>query len=329
MLPEVVAIGKDLGLERQEGPARIDQVDARQPVLERDLLRAQVLLDGHRVVGAALDGRVVGDDDAGRALDPADAGDDPGPGRIVVVEAGRRQRAQLQEGGPRVQQAVDPFADGELAAFTVSRDRSVVAAGATPGDRLLARAKVGYEHCQRVVVGTRLGGRGVEPAAEDGHGPMIVGSNLGSAGIAGERASVGRHRGNADGGDPEDDGEPDPLDGQLAAAAARSEVAKVERPRVGVRRRRLRVNDAPIRPGSSDPARRLRQGEGRDQRRDAQEYDEDAGDRRSPRGVDRPGTGADGDEQEGRDDEWDRHPAEGEERLSKAEDASGDEDRAR
>ena len=62
--PEVIAIGKDLGLQRQKRAARIDQVDARQPVLERDLLRAHVLLDGDRVVGAALDRRIVGDDRA-------------------------------------------------------------------------------------------------------------------------------------------------------------------------------------------------------------------------------------------------------------------------
>ena len=46
--PEVLAIGKDLGLERQERAAGIDQVDARQAVFERDLLRADVLLDRDR-----------------------------------------------------------------------------------------------------------------------------------------------------------------------------------------------------------------------------------------------------------------------------------------
>ena len=61
---EVVPVGEHLGLQRQEGAARIDQIDAGQPVLERDLLRAQVLLHGDGVVGPALDGRVVGDDDA-------------------------------------------------------------------------------------------------------------------------------------------------------------------------------------------------------------------------------------------------------------------------
>ena len=75
---EVVAVGEDLGLERQERAAGVDEVDARQPVLLGDLLRAQVLLDGEREVRAALDGRVVGDDDALAALDDADPGDDPG-----------------------------------------------------------------------------------------------------------------------------------------------------------------------------------------------------------------------------------------------------------
>jgi hypothetical protein len=52
---EMIAIGKHLGLVRQVGTAGIDQVDARQPVLSRDLLHAKVLLHRHRIVGAALD----------------------------------------------------------------------------------------------------------------------------------------------------------------------------------------------------------------------------------------------------------------------------------
>ena len=95
--PEVVAVGEDVGLERQERAAAVDEVDARQPVLERDLLGPEVLLDRHRVVGAALDRRVVGDDDAGRALDPADAGDDAGARGVVVVQAVGGERAQLEE----------------------------------------------------------------------------------------------------------------------------------------------------------------------------------------------------------------------------------------
>ena len=75
---EVLAVGEDLVLHRQERAAGVDEVDAGQVVLGGDGLRAQVLLDRDRVVGAALDGRVVGDDHDLAAADPADAGDDAG-----------------------------------------------------------------------------------------------------------------------------------------------------------------------------------------------------------------------------------------------------------
>ena len=78
---EMLAIGKDLVLQRQEGAAGIDQIDARQMVVARDLLRAQVLLHRDRIIGAALDGGVVGDDDAVAPAHAADAGDDAGARR--------------------------------------------------------------------------------------------------------------------------------------------------------------------------------------------------------------------------------------------------------
>ena len=127
--PEVVAVREHVGLEGKERAAAVDEIDAGQLVLERDLLRAQVLLDGHRVVGAALDGRVVRDDDAGRALHTADAGDDPGARRVVVVEAGGGQRAQFQERAAWVQESIDPLADRELATFAVTLDGPVIAPG--------------------------------------------------------------------------------------------------------------------------------------------------------------------------------------------------------
>ena len=73
---EVLAVGEDLVLHRQERAAGVDEVDAGQVVLGGHGLRAQVLLDRDRVVGAALDGRVVGDHHDLAAADPADAGDD-------------------------------------------------------------------------------------------------------------------------------------------------------------------------------------------------------------------------------------------------------------
>ena len=134
---EVIAVGEHLRLERQECPAAVDEVDARQPVLERDFLGPEVLLDRDRVVRAALDGGVVGDDHAGRPLDPADPGDDPRARRLVVVHAPGGERAQLEEGRPRVEESVDPLADRELAALAVPGDRRLVAAGAASRDRRL------------------------------------------------------------------------------------------------------------------------------------------------------------------------------------------------
>ena len=84
---EVLAVREHLVLPGEERAARIHEVDARQVVVGRHLLGAQVLLDGHRVVGAALDGGVVGDDDALGPRHPSDARDDAGAGRVVVVHA--------------------------------------------------------------------------------------------------------------------------------------------------------------------------------------------------------------------------------------------------
>ncbi len=123
---EVVAVGEDLVLQRQERAAGVDQVDAGQPVGPRHLLGPQVLLDRHRVVGAALDGGVVGHHHALPARHAADAGDQAG-GRYGVrcprlrrrtrraVHPGRGQGAQLQEGAAGVEQPVDPVAHQQLA----------------------------------------------------------------------------------------------------------------------------------------------------------------------------------------------------------------------
>ena len=120
---EVVAVGEDFVLQRQEGAAGVDQVDAGQAVLQGDLLGAEVLLHRHRVVGAAFDRGVVGDDDAAAAADGADPGDDPGPRRRVVVHPVRGERRELEEGRVGVAERLDPFARGQLAAAAVALDR--------------------------------------------------------------------------------------------------------------------------------------------------------------------------------------------------------------
>ena len=117
---EVFAVGEDLVLSRQEGAAGIDQVDARQPVLARNLLRAKVFLDRDRVVGATLHRRIVGDDHAFAARHPADACDHARAGAFVVVHAVGGQRRQLEEGTARIEQSVHPVARQQLASADVA-----------------------------------------------------------------------------------------------------------------------------------------------------------------------------------------------------------------
>ena len=126
--PEVVAVGEDLGLQRQERAAGVDEVDARQAVLLGDLLRAQVLLHGQREVGAALHGRVVREEDTRLSLHHADAGDDPGRRRLTVVELPGREGAELEERRARVDEPVDTLARGHLPAGAVALDRGGAAA---------------------------------------------------------------------------------------------------------------------------------------------------------------------------------------------------------
>ena len=80
---EVLAVGKHVVLVGQVGAAAVDQVDARQAVLLRDLLRAQVLFLTVSGVGAALHRGVVAHDHAVDAADAADAGDHAGARRGI------------------------------------------------------------------------------------------------------------------------------------------------------------------------------------------------------------------------------------------------------
>ena len=131
---EMLAVGKHLGPLRQVRAAGIDQIDAGQPVLARDLLRAQMLLHGHRIVGAALDGGVVAHDHAFAPFDAADAGDDAGGVDRVLVHAVRGERRQLEERRAGIDQPQDPFARQKLAARGMALARPL-----RPAERGLAR----------------------------------------------------------------------------------------------------------------------------------------------------------------------------------------------
>ena len=102
---EVVPVWENLRLVRQVGAAAVHQVDAGQAVLQRDLLGAQVLLDRHGKVDAALHRGVVGHDHHLAAGHPADAGDQPSAGGLAVVQAMGGERRHLQKRRAGIKQA--------------------------------------------------------------------------------------------------------------------------------------------------------------------------------------------------------------------------------
>ena len=150
---EMGRVREHLVLLGQVGAAGIHQIDAGQPVLARDLLGAEVLLDRQRVVGAALDGGVIGDDDAFAPVYAPDAGDDAGRGDVVLIDAPGGELGELQEGRAGVEQAAHPVAGQELAARQMALAGSFAAAFLHPGHGL---AQVGRERLHRVCIGAEL-----------------------------------------------------------------------------------------------------------------------------------------------------------------------------
>ena len=133
--PEVVPVGEDLALRaagrrRRNRPGR----GTARRLLKRDLLRAEVLLDRHREVGAALDRRVVGDDDDLAPADPADAGDDPGAAgcrrRTSPRPPAARARGTARRG---IEHPLDPLPNRQLAARSLPIVRGRTAPGRGSG----------------------------------------------------------------------------------------------------------------------------------------------------------------------------------------------------
>ena len=175
---EVVAVGEHVDLVGQVRPARVDEVDARQVVLARDLLRAQVLLHRQRVVRAALDRRVVADDHAFAAGDAADAGDDARGGDRAVVHPVRGQLRELEERRAGIEQRAHALARQQLAAGDVLRARGLAAALL---DLRHLGPEVGDQRRHRVAVLRERRVARVELGFDDGHG------GLGAASAALER----------------------------------------------------------------------------------------------------------------------------------------------
>ena len=163
---EMLAIRKHLVLVGQIGAAGIDQIDAGQPVLARDLLRPQMLLHGDRKIGAALDGGVVGDDDAFLPHHLADAGDDAARRHVLAIDAMPGERRELEERRARIEQQPHALARQQLAAREVALARLRAAA---LGDARQQRLELANLGAQRRRIGRKGSVAGVDRCFDDRH----------------------------------------------------------------------------------------------------------------------------------------------------------------
>ncbi len=146
------AVGEDFVLVGQVGAAGVDEIEAGQAVLGGDLLGAEMLLDRHRVVGAAFHRRVVAHDHDLASLDAADAGDDAGAGAGAVIHVVGCKRTNLEERGAGVDQVLNAVTGQHLAAgeMAFARLRAAAFHGCGGGlanflERILHRGRAGFE----------------------------------------------------------------------------------------------------------------------------------------------------------------------------------------
>ena len=124
-------------------------------ILEGDLLGSQVFLHGQGEVGAALDCRVVGDNHAFDAMDPADAGHNPRAGHIVAVHLPCRLASDFKKMRVLVKQRLDAIAqhaDAPAALFV--GHRVVQRQGLVPGGRAVQARDQGFHEVGDVDAGT-------------------------------------------------------------------------------------------------------------------------------------------------------------------------------
>jgi len=167
---EMPLVGKNLVLHRQEGAAGIHHVDAGQIVLPGDVLRPQMLLHRHGIVGAALDRGIVGDDDAFAPRYPPHPGNDAGRMHVAAIEAVGGQRRQFQKRGSGIDQQVDPLARQHLAARLVARPRHLAAAAR---DQIELVAQFGDERAHGFRVAREIR-RGRIDAGMERHGLRVL-----------------------------------------------------------------------------------------------------------------------------------------------------------
>jgi hypothetical protein len=152
---------------RQVGAAAVDEIDAGQPVLLRDLLRPQMLFHRQRIVGAALDGRVVADDHALAARYAPDARDESGAMYVAAVYIVGRELRQLQERRSRIDKAQHAVARQQLAAGNVALPQLV--GSARRGGGALG-FQIRHQRTHGRAIGCELLGLRVDSGRQLGHG---------------------------------------------------------------------------------------------------------------------------------------------------------------
>lgn len=114
--PKMLPVGKYFGLIGEVRTAAIYQINAGQPVFERDFLRAQMLLHRQRIVSAALHRRIVADDHHLPSLNATDTRYQASARHLAMIHVIGRELPDLQKRTAGVQQPLHPFAGQQLAA---------------------------------------------------------------------------------------------------------------------------------------------------------------------------------------------------------------------
>src|SRR6476620_10583400 len=125
-----------------------------------------MLLDRHRVIGAALDRRIVGNDHHLPARHATNACDDSAPWRIVVIHAPGGECREFEERRAAVEQEFNPFAHGKLALGTVAFE---ISGSSTVAVAIGAFAKLLNEAAHSLLVGLEDRIRGVDARLESLH----------------------------------------------------------------------------------------------------------------------------------------------------------------
>ena len=110
-----LTVGEEFGLKREKPAGAVAEMHDGQAVFDRDVQRANDLLDGQRIPGAALDAGIVGADHHLAAGDDAYAADAAGAGRFAIIGHVGGERGEFEKRRRGIEQLFQPLARQHLA----------------------------------------------------------------------------------------------------------------------------------------------------------------------------------------------------------------------